>query len=479
MEFIERTASTTAPTRGVIFLSHATPEENAFARWLTAQLVSAGFEVWCDLTKLLGGERFWKDIEEAIGDHTFRFLFVASLHTHQKPGAQRELRLAFEAQERLGISNFIIPLKIDAFPFESMDRRLPTLNIMRFDEGWSAALSRLLKLLEREDAPKSLMATPACVTEWHYRSLEARRRVQIGIDKAYSNWFPVSVPHSLWMHDLGVGDQALEHVISGFKLPHRIHSDRLLTFAPAHEIHELLAPTVNVRASTELITTEFIGNGYAPLSIASNDASNIITDLLNKAWERTLRDREMCSFEMANHQLAWFYKNGQLKKNRANFSSPSTGKNTYRQLVGTKSKKMLDGGKLPDGFWHYAISGSTQLHPFPRMIIRHHVIFTDDGVKPWESAERMHKARRSVCKQWWNAAWRDRLFAIAALLGDEKETLVLAVANQVSFDVSMRAIVFESPRRFFEDNEQGIEESIEVELIEDPDEHDPEPELSE
>lgn len=147
--------------------------------------------------------------------------------------------------------------------------------------------------------------------------------------------------------------------------------------------------------------------------------------------------------------------------------------------MGTKSKKTLDGGKLPDGFWHYAISASAQLHPFPRLVIRHHVIFTDDGITPWVSAERMHKARRSVCKQWWNAAWRDRLFAIMAVLGGEKETLALAVADEASFDISMRAMVFESPRRFFEDNEQGIEEAAEIELIEDPDEPDQDPDLDE
>jgi hypothetical protein len=127
------------PTRGVLFLSHATPEENTFAAWLAAQLVSAGYEVWCDLTKLLGGERFWRNIDEAIDRHTFRFLFVSTLLAHQKPGAQRELNLALKAQERLGLTDFVIPLKIDAFPFGSMDARLRDLNIMRFDEGWHAA----------------------------------------------------------------------------------------------------------------------------------------------------------------------------------------------------------------------------------------------------------------------------------------------------------------------------------------------------
>src|SRR5690606_30838433 len=59
------------PARSVIFISHATPEDNAFATWLATQLAVAGYAVWCDTTKLLGGEPFWKDITEAIERHAF------------------------------------------------------------------------------------------------------------------------------------------------------------------------------------------------------------------------------------------------------------------------------------------------------------------------------------------------------------------------------------------------------------------------
>ena len=60
--------------RHMLFLSHATPEDNAFARWLALQLANEGYPVWCDLTKLLGGEDFWKDIQEAIRKRSSRFL---------------------------------------------------------------------------------------------------------------------------------------------------------------------------------------------------------------------------------------------------------------------------------------------------------------------------------------------------------------------------------------------------------------------
>ena len=72
--------------RNMIFLSHATPEDNEFARWLALQLANEGYAVWCDLTKLLGGEDFWKDIQEAIRTRSVRFLFVLSRSSNTKDG---------------------------------------------------------------------------------------------------------------------------------------------------------------------------------------------------------------------------------------------------------------------------------------------------------------------------------------------------------------------------------------------------------
>ena len=62
--------------RTVVFVSHVTPQDNDFVLWLCARLASAGYEVWSDVTKLIGGEVFWRDIEDAIRNHTAKFLSV-------------------------------------------------------------------------------------------------------------------------------------------------------------------------------------------------------------------------------------------------------------------------------------------------------------------------------------------------------------------------------------------------------------------
>lgn len=70
--------------RDLIFISHANPEDNEFTQWLGLQLSSQGYSVWSDVTKLIGGEDFWADIESAIRDHTIKFLFIVSRASNTK-----------------------------------------------------------------------------------------------------------------------------------------------------------------------------------------------------------------------------------------------------------------------------------------------------------------------------------------------------------------------------------------------------------
>src|SRR6266404_4768498 len=108
-------ASTSQPgtqaNRNMVFVSHANPEDNLFTRWLALRLAREGYPVWCDLTKLLGGEDFWRDIEAAIRGRTAKFLFVLSKTSNQKQGTLMELAVARKVGKN--IHDFVIPLRID------------------------------------------------------------------------------------------------------------------------------------------------------------------------------------------------------------------------------------------------------------------------------------------------------------------------------------------------------------------------------
>lgn len=458
-----------AVQRRLIFLSHANPQDNDFARWLATQLAVAGYEVWCDLTELLGGEKFWGDIDEAIDRYAFRVLFASTLESNRKPGTLKELRLAFEAQEKYGLSDYVVPLKVDQFPFEATHNSIQALNFVRFDESWEEGLKQLLKLLVRERAPKSPTAGPACVLDWYERSQDARRRRVMREDRCYSNWFEITLPVALYFHPLHGDPDRLPALARDFTFPYRVLGRYLVTFATGLTVQEALGPIASFDAPKQVATAHFLDGGDEELSVLPFDASNIVTDLVQQAWNAALAGREMCSHELASGYHAWFFKNGHLEKNRAHYLPEGAKKTSYRQLVGNKSKRLLEGGRKPDGYWHYAISASPQLHGVPKLAIHHHVIFTDDGETPWTSTARMHRARRSVCKQWWNAEWRDRLLATAAILGGTERVFRLPVGTESVIEVSMAPMRFTSPWSFFEDNETGLDETNPIELVEDED----------
>ncbi|HEX4140237.1 MAG TPA: toll/interleukin-1 receptor domain-containing protein, partial [Candidatus Methylacidiphilales bacterium] len=105
--------------RRIVFISHANPEQNDFTRWLGAQLANAGYEVWSDVTKLIGGEVFWDDIEDAIRNHAAKFVLAVSRAASQKDGVQDEVAVAVAVERGLKIKNFVIPCRIDDLEFSS------------------------------------------------------------------------------------------------------------------------------------------------------------------------------------------------------------------------------------------------------------------------------------------------------------------------------------------------------------------------
>ena len=91
-------------TRELIFISHANPNDCDFTAWLSSRQASDGYEVWSDLTHLVGGEVFWKDIDEALRQDTVKFISVLYPVSVTKRGFQKELSVAdsIEAKGELG-----------------------------------------------------------------------------------------------------------------------------------------------------------------------------------------------------------------------------------------------------------------------------------------------------------------------------------------------------------------------------------------
>ncbi|RLB78259.1 MAG: hypothetical protein DRH24_14760 [Deltaproteobacteria bacterium] len=100
--------------RNILFIGHATPEDNEFTVWLHSKLELEGYKVWCDLENLLGGERdFWTKIQRVIEHEACKYLLVFSKHTFQKDGVIDEFEFSRSITKKYNLNDFVIPLRIE------------------------------------------------------------------------------------------------------------------------------------------------------------------------------------------------------------------------------------------------------------------------------------------------------------------------------------------------------------------------------
>jgi hypothetical protein len=107
--------------RQALFISHASPEDNAFTIWLRARLAAAGYEVWADVLRLTGGDNSQRKLEDALRNRARKVLLVANRKSADKQGVRNEIQIASDVAKKISDERFIIPLKLGPFdaPFLS------------------------------------------------------------------------------------------------------------------------------------------------------------------------------------------------------------------------------------------------------------------------------------------------------------------------------------------------------------------------
>lgn len=150
-----REASALPSQRGLLFISHANPQDNAAAAWFATQLTLLGYEVWCDLRNTEAGESgFWLKVQEKIENEAAKFVFILSDTSRdfkKKAGVYKEVQAAANVRR----DNFIIPLRI-----EKLTGSVPILigtDLYVDSENWVHGLRELHKRLVK-DASKGANA---------------------------------------------------------------------------------------------------------------------------------------------------------------------------------------------------------------------------------------------------------------------------------------------------------------------------------
>jgi len=423
--------------RDTLLLSHANPEDNEFTLWLALQLASHGYNVWSDLTKLLGGEVFWDNIEEIIRRKAAKVLYVLSRTSNAKDGPLRELHLAQSIAKKEGIADFVIPLHIDDLPYSDTTIEITRINSVPFNKSWSTGFAVLLEKLEKDAVPKDPRFNPTAVNEWWRTKFSAEQGLRQEPEDYLSNWFPITrLPSHVYYHTIARKTIGKIEVLPDLPYPAVQDGISLITFAEAGDFDDKLGPEI------------YIAQASPPLEVAKlleeTDFGKHLFQLFRLAWEHMLAERNLPIYELANKAKCFYFPKGRVPNDKVFFTGVE-GTRTYRAMVGFSTRTNSTTGISVKRYWHFAVQARPMVHPTLAYIFKPHVLFTNDGTTIWESKKRLASARRSQCKSWWNDEWRDRTLAVATHLSEPDEEIVMRLGSKASLSVAQTPLLFRSP----------------------------------
>jgi hypothetical protein len=454
------------PTRDTLIISHAI-EDNEFTLWLALQLAKEGYRVWCDLTKLLGGENFWDDIEQVLRTRACKFIYVLSRVSNAGAdrGFRKELHLADIEAKRSRIKDFIFPVAIDDLPSADYNVYLSLRQSISFFPSWRDGLLQLLKKLDRERVPKRKHRfNPQTVATWWRSYRSSTSGVLRQPENYFSNWFAISqLPTRIHIHTLETSEAA-ESALATW--PAYQEGPRLVTFAPVEDFPS----KVQFLDSQSFAVADILARSLPIPDAELQQLRRGLVRLLGLSLEKRIREANLSSYELANGKLCWFFlKPANEESLKVHFKGVD-GTRDWRALTGFATiGSQRDKAPATKRYWHFAIQVHAKFKPYVVFHITSHVLFSDDGKTAWTDKKRMHRARRRQCKSWYNDAWRDRLLAALAFLSDEKPTLELAFSSTESIILDPRPMTFESEVSFSVISKKAIEESRADETDDDDD----------
>lgn len=420
-----------ATQRSLIFLSHANPEDNDFTLWLGARLASAGYSVWSDVTKLIGGEIFWDNIEVAIRQHSAKVVSIFSKAGAQKSGFKDELSLALAVEKKQGLTDFVIPLRLDDRDFSDFPPEIIRRNAIDFSNGWQDGLGRLFKKLELDGAPRSEGPDADALSNWSKSLLKIDADIVSEEELTISNWLEVvRPPPAIVVSRIRTSASAAGPKPPAW--PTEVKGEFVYSFARL-ERRDL----GGFEQFSELDLQHFLSGGSGVmLSIGRQDAHNIVVSLLRQAWDRFARSRGLQRKDFTSGRAGYFIPLREQGISRTSFVGP-TGVAGSRALIGYSPKRAVN--------WHYAPELLPMVGRTIRFSIKPHVLFSEDGSTPLTDIARAHRLRRGFCKNWWQDRWRDLMLAYLAYLSGGKESIELPLSNSVNLLLSAKPTIYTSP----------------------------------
>lgn len=384
--------------RTLIFISHATPQQNAMTLWLSSRLTLAGYSVWNDVERLDGGDPFWADIQHAIRSDTAKYLLLASRLSVTRNGVLRELTEADNVASKLKNPSFVIPLRVDDIPWDEMPIQANQSNGIDFSEDWGVGLGKLLATLEKDGIAKK--TGPGEIERICSLYTRAAAQVRNEPSSALVNALRIrSLPHEVVYSFASLASEPdLREQKRQIEVACEQHGRLLVSFADMGAMLASAPAELGLEHRYTLTTEEFLSGGAATgPQMIPGDARNRLTSIVRQAIEVHLTSMGLKRFSFGT----WYVPVNWLDKKKA----------TYRRHDGTAAYRTLT-GKAKDHTWHFGFSlkvflGDATVRLTPQ------VLFSADGGEPYPDQKQL---RRRHCKLWWNDTWRDRLQALVSEL---------------------------------------------------------------
>jgi hypothetical protein len=453
-----------APQRPALFISHATPEDNAVTLWLGTKLTALGYEVWADIFRLKGGDDWERILEDAIRNKAQKFLLIATPHGVQKQGVRNEVTLAAETAKKIGDPNFVLPLRMA--PYES-PYLIAHAQHVDFEKSWDAGLKELLEILNAAGVP--CMQTGINVDMWKWISTKEARQIGPGPETLRSNWLEIEqLPEDLVFYDFagGISLGAAQSAIKACSVPVVAHNRGFVSFAPIHQLQEHFGDNLPLKAINRVSCQSFLEKGWPHQTIETSDARRKFTDLVRQGMNAFFLGKGLNPFEFSAGKLAWWPTKNRATVNMLTYSWPG-GPSGRRQLVGES--------KVRHVFWHYGVNCWARTSPIRHIRVGAHVVFTTDGQTLVGDPKRIHKMRRSFCKSWRNDKWRDLLLAFWHWIGEGALALDIPMGEDVALKLKLPPLSLEAPFGVMalDDHHEGPDYEEDEEVPEDEAELDP------
>lgn len=415
-----QSTETAGDQRKLVFISHANPNDNDFATWLSTKLRAAGYETWVDFENLRAGATFWDEIEHTIRNKCAKFLFLQSRTSLARANVLNEVDLAVSVERRRAMKDYVIPIRIDDSPFDDTYIALRRKLAVDCNTDWVLGLSDILRRLESDDVPRTFRGNESLFPRW-YSGVTSRSLLSDELDVHFSNWYEIAaLPRSVYFSRIsdqdtgaGVEESVTEHGIR----------------------FSFVSPKSNVDNFSELSSERLISDPRSELPEFSRAVGRrVLVKLSRLAWNTSMTRQGMLPYELSGHRTSWYWPADAYVDRRISFRD-SLGENRSRILVG-KSKKY-------NMYWHFAIEAVPCFGEWDYFLLRPHVVFTTNGTSPVGNPKVMHRLRRSFCKNWWNSRWRDLTGAYVSTLSSD--SVIELGGGRFSFAVDTQPITFVSP----------------------------------